>query len=105
FRSILPGTWRGTYSCGQGKTAAELVISDVNDQGELHGTFHFFNLPNQRNVSPGEYTVSATYQASGNSFSFTPVKWVLASPGYSMVGFNVSPESENKLIGRITSPA
>jgi len=104
FRSILPGTWRGTYICAQGESAAELEISDANDLGELRGTFRFFNLPNHHNVSPGEYTVSATYYASGNSFSFRPVKWVLAPPGYSMVGFNLSLESDNKLIGRVNSP-
>jgi hypothetical protein len=103
LRSVLLGTWRGTYICAQGESAAELVISDVTDQGVLHGTFHFFNLPNQHNVAPGEYTVSATYDASGNSLLFTPVKWVLAPPGYLMVGFNVSLESKNKLTGRFTS--
>ena len=103
FRNVLLGTWRGTYICGQGQSTADLVISDVTDQGVLHGTFHFFNMPNRHHVRPGEYTVSATFHAPRNGFSFTPVKWVQAPPGYSMVGFNVRLGSENKLIGRITS--
>ncbi len=102
LRAQIPGTWQGAYSCRQGDTGVRLELTRVSDDGEIDGTFAFYNLPGQGNAKPGKFSILGIYNASSNALEVDPVAWVEQPPGYSMVGFNVIPSADwSRLSGRV----
>ena len=100
--SDVLGLWRGSYVCAQGETGVELTFTEAGHPGYVRGTFKFFNLPGQRNVRPGEYSVTGLYDESDRSLHIEPVAWIVKPPGYMMVGFSAELDaSAHTLTGRI----
>jgi hypothetical protein len=79
--SSRPGdlSWTGRYTCTQGVTGMTLTLQR-GAGGELHGTASFFAVPENPNVPPGQYTVTAT--RNGNQLRVEPRAWIVRPVNY-----------------------
>ncbi len=59
----LIGDWQGSYHCAQGHTGLTLTINAQSGK-TFSGLFHFYSLPDNRNVPEGCFAVSGTFGAS-----------------------------------------
>jgi hypothetical protein len=85
--SAIGGVWEGHYTCAQGLTGLDLKISGPGSRGSLSATFSFYPLPSNPDVPVGIYTMRGTYH-SASRIVLSGRRWVLAPPGYVMVGLS-----------------
>lgn len=96
--SLLDGQWTGTYQCGQGTTALQLVIAGPDSA--LFAVFHF--QPTGANASAQEGVFTMTGDATIPTFSLTQQAWQQQPPGYQMVDLvGVLSKDHTSLLGTV----
>jgi len=104
IKNGLTGTWKGQYVCGQGEAAAEVVISDVSDTGNVRGTFHFFPIQGRKNVADGEFAVIGSVNPDLAVLNIQPGGWIRQPQGYFPIGFQAPyTPSATAMDGRLTN--
>lgn len=83
----LVGEWRGTYTCGQGKTGLTLIFSPASGS-KLDGVFSFYPTAQNPGVPSGSYRFTASGNADGRSFKATAGKWIEQPKNYVTVNFS-----------------
>jgi hypothetical protein len=84
-RSVVTGTWKGSYlGCTQGPTALTLIVQPAGQTGnQLAAKFEFHALPSSPGVATGSYTMK------GYLFPSVVVlygsKWIMQPGGYILV--------------------
>ncbi len=81
----ISGSWKGTYTAGQGETALELTITNVTEDGYANAEFYFYATPTNPKVASGRYTMKGGYGIKTGAVSFVGVDWIDNSSGYSML--------------------
>jgi len=80
-RAMLLGTWRGHFACGTDKlieASAEVAFTEMSDEGDLRGTFHFFSNPGLRNGDRGQYALTGKYNMKEGELTIQPSGWIKA---------------------------
>jgi Zn-dependent protease with chaperone function len=99
---VVAGTWTGTYTCRQGVTGLQLVITGTG-AGSLTATFSFYPVAGNPGVATGSFAMSGTQ--SGSAISLRPDHWINRPAGYIMSGLSARlAASEPILSGRLTVP-
>ena len=98
------GFWRGTYTCYQGLTALDLVLS-FDPKGVLRGEFHFTPVSSNPAVPEGCFTMKGSFDSATRRVRLTPGRWLLQPDGYVMIGLDgrLDPSSD-VLQGEISPP-
>jgi hypothetical protein len=81
------GAWAGSYRCGQGLTAGDLVIARSGPNG-LRAVFHFFAHASNPGVPEGCFTLNGTIDNASGRISLRPGRWLVQPPGYVMAGLD-----------------
>ncbi|MFT3660470.1 MAG: protein kinase [Gordonia sp. (in: high G+C Gram-positive bacteria)] len=96
--AALDGTWRGTYTCNQGKTALTLTFRDGGDRKTI-ATFQFGPTSENTEVPYGSYDMIGVRLT--DDVVLTPFRWNERPGDYEMVGLVVDgPITEG--IGELT---
>lgn len=75
------GTWRGTYTCGQGTTGVEVTLQQSAGEG-LEGTFAFFPTESNPGVARGCFRVTTPTDGADGSLQTRAGEWVRQPSGY-----------------------
>lgn len=94
-RKII-GTWKGWYTCSQGKTGLTLEFIE-NEEGGVISLFSFYGLKGQNRVPDGSFAGRITI-VSGDSFESSPLSWINQPPNFSMVGFDGNMDASGQSI-------
>lgn len=99
------GTWDGTYSCIQGKTALHLAIrQDIGDT--LTAVFSFSALPSNASVPKGSFEMAGTFDPSTNHLRLSPGAWLAHPRDFVSVGLDGKLAcSGSHLVGKVTGGA
>ena len=81
----IAGSWRGTYTCGQGNTALTLTIAAL-DKERVSALFHFEAAPDNPGVPSGCFEMSGRFDARTGRLALAPGFWIARPQGYEMVG-------------------
>ena len=84
-RSLIDGTWKGSYlGCVQGTTALTLIVKSAGQTGnQLAAKFEFHALPSNPGVASGSFTMKG-YLFPGVVVLYAS-KWVKQPSGYLLV--------------------
>jgi Caspase domain len=98
----VAGVWQGSYSCGQGLSAMQLMLEQAYD-GSLRARLDFTGT--QVNPGPtGAYTLSG--RIVNAHLQLRAEQWLMQPPGYSMVDIEGDVAADQlTLSGRILNPA
>ena len=95
------GTWKGSYTCGQGGTGLTLELSALAN-GKLSATFLFYPQPSNPDVKSGSFSMEGNYDSNGN-FTLNAKEWINRPANYIMVDMSGKLDlNNNRLIGNIT---
>jgi hypothetical protein len=97
------GSWRGVYTCAQGKTGVDIDITPPSG-GTIGGIIHFYAMRGNPGVPSGSFSVSGAAPQPGDRYlSLYPEAWIERPPGYVMVGVDLEVTTDGKAMGgRIT---
>jgi hypothetical protein len=101
----LVGTWRGTYTCGQGLTGLKLIVEAVDDE-TVRAVFEFFAVPENEAALSGSYQLLGAYR--GDRLVFRQEKWIEQPENYLMVDLEVTSPVEpemSEFSGDVLSPS
>ncbi len=79
---LLPGTWRGTYVCGQGITGMRLTLRGASG-GRLTGTWAFYAAPSNPGVPSGSVHLEGGVE--DGKLRLEPKRWIDRPEGYVLV--------------------
>ncbi|MFB6373084.1 MAG: hypothetical protein ABEN55_08205 [Bradymonadaceae bacterium] len=93
----VAGTWEGTYTCEQGRTAVTLRAVETDDTIEA-----FRPLPSGPDVPSGRFVLEGE-PSSGESVDLAPKEWLERPEGFSMIGLDGSVSADgNTFEGELT---
>jgi tetratricopeptide (TPR) repeat protein len=92
---FLVGSWQGQYICGQGVTGVAVSVTAAAANGDVSGTFRFFNLPGRHNARDGEFAYIGNYDTVTTTFHIVPIGWIHLAAGYTAVGFTARIDGSN----------
>jgi serine/threonine protein kinase len=84
----VAGTWSGTYTCAQGKTALRLTIEEASAQGDLTGTFTFFADTSNPTVPSGSFAMKGTLR--DGALQLRGDHWINRPEDYLMVNLRAN---------------
>ena len=79
----LIGTYKGSYSPGQGECGLTLTVYE--EEGAYYATFDFYNLPDTWVTQEGSYTMNVAYNEETGEFNFVGYEWINQPDDYVMV--------------------
>lgn len=93
------GSWRGVYTCAQGKTGVDIDITPPSG-GTINGVIHFYALADNPGVPDGSYSVSGAAPMPGDyRLALYPETWIQKPPGYVMVGVDLEVTADALAMG------
>lgn len=97
-------TWRGAYTCGQGRTGVEVTMRPLG-QGRLQGTFAFYPMQDNPTVPSGCFNITAQADRATQSIRTRAGSWVRQPPGYSTVDLEGRMDANGNWRGRVVGAA
>lgn len=95
----LTGVWEGTYTCGQGSTNFQLLITQGNTS-DVNASFQFSANKNNSSVALGLFRMTGSYDNRTNKIVLKATKWVIQPAGYVTVDlFGKVSEGETRISG------
>ncbi len=101
--SILEGFWEGHYFASQGKTALNLKISSVSENGNVVAVFNFSEHPDNPGVPTGCYTMKGTYDFSNDHLHLDGEDWLEHPSGYVFVDIQANVDLSSASLTGTTS--
>jgi hypothetical protein len=80
----LSGTWTGTYTCLQGLTGMELVITQHGSTA-IEAVFSFYADPSNPSVPSGTFSMDGTFHDADRTVSLNGTQWLNKPSGYRMI--------------------
>jgi hypothetical protein len=80
----LSGNWIGTYTCLQGLTKLDLVMTQ-NSATAIEAVFNFFADPTNPSVPSGSFAMVGTFDAATSAVSLNATQWINQPSGYRTV--------------------
>jgi hypothetical protein len=80
----LSGDWTGTYTCLQGLTSLDLVVTQTSPTA-IGAVFNFSAHPTNPGVESGSYSMSGTFDPASKAVSLKATQWLNQPPGYRTV--------------------
>lgn len=93
----LTGSWRGSYTCNQGKTGLILVLAGANS--DLIAAFSFYPLSEDSTSQLGKYIMKGTY--SGGTLALKGDHWLKQPDGYQMVDLTSTSVTAKQITGTV----
>jgi hypothetical protein len=102
-RSVVTGTWKGSYlGCNQGPTGLTLIVEPAGQTGnQLAAKFEFHALPSNPGVPSGSYTMKG-YLFPGIVVLYGN-KWIKQPSGYIMVDLAGPLPKSGKFSGAVST--
>lgn len=100
--SAILGTWRGSYTCRQGKTGMKLSIRSAGGD-TVTAVFTFYPLRSNPDVARGSSAKKGTYR--DGRLTLLPDRWIDKPDGYRPVGFSadVAGKKPRTMTGKVLS--
>jgi len=95
--SALIGRWHGSYSCNQGRTGLQLLITKA-DGLAFEGEFAFHALPENPDVPSGRFAVQGALDIASDGVTIDGMRWLEQPPGYQMVNLSGTLSADGRTI-------
>jgi hypothetical protein len=95
--AALVGRWHGSYSCNQGRTGLQLLITKA-DGLAFEGEFAFHALPENPDVPTGRFAVQGALDIASDRVTIDGLRWLEQPSGYQMVNLSGTLSADGRTI-------